>query len=468
MNPELLRNLWLEASPRRLAIMFGVIAFLLAAVWVSGESERLKAVSVTAEFLFYALVVVWGTRNAAGAVVDEIRDRTWDLQRLSAISPWEMVWGKLLGAASYAWAGGLMCLVPITVFALQERGLEAALLQLAYFISIGLIAHSAALLTSMVAVRRRMGQSRLNTFGFLIVGLVAASYTWSIWSAATPSALGVTPWGGEPVASIQWYGRDWSAPIFLLTSLGLGFFWLLVGCHQFMRHELAVRMSPWAWIGFLTFIAGYFAGFAWPGVPFAEDIRDMTAGQAAGGWAVATGVLLSATYVSLLVMPKERVQMRWVLAQLGQGRVFSFFEGLPGWAFGFVFTAVAAAMAIAEAATSAISAADVDLFRMFVVAVMGELARNIGVFMFFNMLPGQRRGDFAALLTLFLVYTVLPLFLGGLGTTAVAGFISPWAEATQHGVAGTKPEFLVSTMAMWVQAAIIWPLAMLRLSRQQA
>jgi hypothetical protein len=235
-----------------------------------------------------------------------------------------------------------------------------------------------------------------------------------------------------------------------------------------MRHELAVRMSPWAWIGFLAFIAAYFAGFAWPGVPFAEDIRDLTAGQAAGGWAVATGVLLSATYVSLVVMPKERVQMRWVLAQLGGGRIWSFFEGLPGWAFGFVFTAFAAAMAISEASTSSIPAADLNLFRSFVVAVLGELARNIGVFMFFNMLPGQRRGDFAALLTLFLLYTIMPLFLSGLGASMVSGFISPWAEAAQHGVDGTKPEFLVSALWMWVQAALIWPLAMLRLSRQQS
>ena len=29
------------------------------------------------------IVVVWGTRNAALSVVGEIRDRTWDMQRLS-------------------------------------------------------------------------------------------------------------------------------------------------------------------------------------------------------------------------------------------------------------------------------------------------------------------------------------------------------------------------------------------------
>jgi hypothetical protein len=465
MNPELMRNLWLEASPRRLAIMAGVIGFLLAAVWVSATSDPLKSVAATAEMIFYALVVVWGTRNAAGSVVDEIRDRTWDLQRLSAISPWEMVTGKLMGAPSYAWAGGLLCLVPITLYALQDRGLTAALLQLAYFLSIGMIAHSAALLTSMVAVRRRMGQSRINTFGFLLVGLIAASYTWSIWSAATPGALGATPWGGEKVSTIVWYGRNWDAPSFMLVSLAIGYGWLLAGCHQFMRHELAVRMNPLVWIGFLAFIAVYFAGFALPGIPLAEDFRDLTAGQAAARWGIAAGVLLFATYVSLLAMPKERVQLRWVLAQASQGRIFSFLEGLPGWAYGFVFTAAAAAAAIAQAADSALPVDDVARFRLFVVAILGELARNIGVFMFFNMLPGQRRGDFAALLTLFLVYTIVPLFLSGLGSTGIAGIISPWAESAEQLVDGGKPTPLISPVAMWIQAAIIWPLAMIRMSR---
>jgi hypothetical protein len=465
MNPELMRNLWLEASPRRLAIMGGVLAFLLAAVWVSTDTEKLKAVAATAEILFYALVVIWGTRNAAGTVVDEIRDRTWDLQRLSAISPWEMVWGKLLGAPSYAWVGGVLCLIPIALHTLQDRGALPMVLQLASLVSIGLIAHSAALLTSMVAVRRRMGQSRINTFGFLIVGLIAASYSWSIWSAATPGALGVTPWGGEPLSSINWYGRDWSAPGFLLISLGLGFAWLLVGCHQFMRHELAVRMNPWAWIGFLAFVAAYFAGFASPGIPLAESVREMTPGESAGGWAVAAGVLLFATYLSLLAMPKERVQMRWVLAQLSQGRVLTFLEGLPGWAFGFVFTSGAAAMAIAQAAGSSLPDADMNVFRLFVIAVLGELARNIGVFMFFNMLPGQRRGDFAALLTLFLLYAVVPLFLTGLGSAGAAAMISPWAEAAEQTIERAQIGTLWSPVTMWVQAAIVWALAMVRLNR---
>lgn len=465
MNPELMRNLWLDASPRRLAIMAGVLGFLFVTVWISAESDRLKALSATAEFLFYGLVVLWGTRAAASAVVDEISNRTWDLQRLSAISPWDMVWGKLLGSTSYVWAGGAICLVPITMHALADRGLLAALLQLVYFVSVGLIAHGAAMLTSMVAVRRRLGQSRLNTFGFLIVGLIAAGYTWSIWSMATPGALGLAPWTGARVDTVTWYSQEWNAPIFFLTSLGIGFGWILAGTHQFMRQELAVSMNPWVWIGFLTFIGVYFAGFAAPGVPFAEDMKEVARAESIGGWVIATAVLLFATYVSLLTMPKERVRMRWVLAQLGQGRVFAFLEGLPGWAYGFAFTAMAAGIAVSQAANGPLQGFELQQFRLFVAAVMGELARNIGIFMFFNMLPGQRRGDFAAILTLVLVYSIVPLFLAALMIPNWQGLISPWTEAAS---AVSPDQFVLSPIAMWVEAAIIWPLAMLRLSRSQS
>jgi hypothetical protein len=466
MNPELLRNLWIEAAPRRLAIMAGVLAFLFATIWVSAPTERLRALAGLGETLFYFLVVVWGTRNAASSVVDEIRDRTWDLQRLSAISPWEMVWGKLLGSTSYVWAGGAICASPVILFALSERGAEAAVLQLVFFVSIGLIGHSAAMLSSMVAVRRRAGQSRLNTFGFLAFGLIAAAQTWSIWASASPGALGITPWGETPISSITWYGREWPAPVFLLTSLALALGWLLAGCHQFMRHELAVRMNPAVWIAFLIFIAAYFAGFAWPDAPFTEAFFQDGKGATAGGWAIAAGVLLFATYVSLVVMPKERVQMRWVLSQFASGRIFSFLEGLPGWTYGFVFTAAAAAMTVAQAAgDGSVPSGDLDTFRFLWVAVLGELARNIGVFMFFNMLPGQRRGDFAAALTLVLLYGVAPVFLGALEQDWSMALISPFYTLDNESLSGLAG---FSAVAMWAQAAIVWPFAMLRLSQSQS
>src|SRR6185503_1882914 len=172
MNPELTRNLWIELSTRRLFLMFGVLGLFFAAAAVGGGDFR--APKQTGEMLFYIIVVLWGTRKAAEAVIGEIRDRTWDNQRLSAINAWDMVWGKLFGATSYVWMGGLLCIAVIVVATLSEEGTVPALYDLFYYLSIGVIGHAVALQASLAAARRRTTHSRLDVFLYQLVGLFAA------------------------------------------------------------------------------------------------------------------------------------------------------------------------------------------------------------------------------------------------------------------------------------------------------
>ena len=108
MNPELLRNLWLEASPFRLILIAGflLLAFGASSVGLGGFAS----ISSVALALYWFFAVLWGTRSAALSVVGEIRERTWDSQKLSSIGPWDMVWGKLLGATCANWFGALLCL----------------------------------------------------------------------------------------------------------------------------------------------------------------------------------------------------------------------------------------------------------------------------------------------------------------------------------------------------------------------
>src|SRR3954447_19334004 len=96
MNPEFLRNLWLELTPRRVALMVGILGLIFFAVIVAGGSQY--SLFGSAQWLYYLFVVFWGSRNAAMGVVGEIRDRTWDQQRLSALSASTMTWGKLFGS----------------------------------------------------------------------------------------------------------------------------------------------------------------------------------------------------------------------------------------------------------------------------------------------------------------------------------------------------------------------------------
>src|SRR5262249_32005097 len=131
MNPELMRNLWLELSPRRLTLMFGVLALLFATAALGGGN--IKSPATVAEAMFILIVILWDTRKAADAVIGEIRDRTWDGQRLSAIPAWSMVWGKLFGSTSYVWAGGAFCIAILVVNSFVEKGEVAALYDLFYY-----------------------------------------------------------------------------------------------------------------------------------------------------------------------------------------------------------------------------------------------------------------------------------------------------------------------------------------------
>ncbi len=97
MNPEFVRNLWLEAAPFRLALIAGVLLLVFAALSVSPFGQSGNAAAI-AQLLYWFVTVLWGTRAAGLSVVGEIRERTWDSQKLSAIGPVEMVWGKLVGA----------------------------------------------------------------------------------------------------------------------------------------------------------------------------------------------------------------------------------------------------------------------------------------------------------------------------------------------------------------------------------
>ncbi len=112
MNPEFKRNLWLTFSTLRLIGMPAVLALIFLAAGMNTELSQMGSVAVT---LFVGIVWLWGSKNAAAAMGDELRDHTWDQQRMSALSPWEMTWGKLFDATLYNWYGGALCLLMLLV-----------------------------------------------------------------------------------------------------------------------------------------------------------------------------------------------------------------------------------------------------------------------------------------------------------------------------------------------------------------
>ncbi len=440
MNPEFQRNLWLELTPRRMVLMIVLLALAFLAVALAGGTDF--TVGGAAQWLFYLIVVLWGTRNAATAVVGEIRDRTWDMQRLSSLTPGEMTWGKLFGSTSFNWFGGAICLAVLTFDTLTHKGVVAALADIVYYLAIGVIAQAASFLASLIAARRRQAHSRLDVFIYQVVGIAAAIAVNSVWSIADPATMHLAHVVGADV--IAWWGMKLDARLFLLASLAVFAGWLLAGCYREMRLELQMRNGPSVWLAFLVFIGVYAAGFdAW--LPKDKSVEGLDAVSLRLGLAVS--VYASLTYLMVFLEPKDRVHYRWLGSQLSSARLGAFFGGLQAWMMAYVATLLCGAGLVAWIQ---LHHADTT-HAMEIAAGLGFLTRDVSIFVLMRGVPG-RRGDFAALGTLFALYVLAPVIVKGLGGESLSMLFYP------------QP-----TQPLWLGPLVAWAegltLAVLALSR---
>lgn len=401
MNPEFRRNLWLELNPRRIVLsaVFLSLVFFAAALWDKGSSYA----ATVAVFLYYIIVVVWGAHNAALSVVGEIRERTWDAQRLSSLSASEMMWGKLFGSTIYNWFMGAICLAVVLVHSLVHDGPLAALIDFVYFAAIGAIAQASSLLASLLAVRRRRTHSRGEIFLYQLAGLAAAVAVYWVWRAANPA-------GGRPYAApVVWWGVTFGAQPFLLASLALFTGWTLLGCYRQMRLELKIENGPFVWLAFLGFIGLYVAGFdAW------LSQEAMTAGwdTSALRLSLAASAFAALTYVMVLIEPKDRVHFRWLGAQLARARVSSALWRLDGFTMSYI-ALVLVTGALMGWLWSHVAGSQANI--ALIAAGLGFVTRDVAIFVFFGTHPGRRRGDFTAAIALFALYLLVPSILSGLG-----------------------------------------------------
>src|SRR5262249_29215921 len=151
-----------------------------------------------------------------------------------------------------------------------------------------------------------------------------------------------------------------------------------------------------------------------------------------------------------------RVHIRWLGARFAAGRLDQVLWHAPGWAYAFAATALVAVWLNVEmVGVGQISVGGKDFAQLFLLSALGALARDIGIFLFFHMLPRQRRGDFASVVTLIVIYLVLPAFMIGAGLGQFTFVLIP-----------QNPEqaSLASVVAAWAAAGVVWSLAFARAS----
>ena len=434
MNPELLRNLWLEATPFRLVQIVGLLVAVLALA--SAAPQNILTPGGAATALYWFFVVLWGTRSAALSVVGEIRERTWDGQKLSAIGPGTMMWGKLLGATSANWFGGLLCLPVILIAAWREAGPVTALSYGVILLALGLFAQAVALLSSLVLIRRDTGNWRLDTFLCQVAGIGAGFAYYSLWSS-------VDAFERSGTQSLSWWGHQFNLTGFHFVSLMFFLGWALMGVWRAMRAELRFANGPFFWLAYLAYTAFYAAGFeSWISGHLAPLTETSTTLHAvAVRLALASVALLSSAYSMVFLEPKDPVRLRWLGDQIRARRFLKAFLALDAWMLSYGITLIAGVLltGLLAADTTVMGSLSMSSLAPGVLAMLGFLTRDVAIFVLMRAVAGSK-GDFAALAILAALYLVLPAGMHRVGldlqfllipvatSSAVIGVLSAWIQ----------------------------------------
>jgi hypothetical protein len=401
MNPELRRNLWLEFSPHRLVAVPVLIALVVVLVVAMGGPDRHQTIAGFAAAGYGAMVLFWGTQRAGMSVLEEVQARTWDAQRMSAIGPWAMSWGKLLGAPSFTWYAGSILLALFVTAGWNSIKMPVPALALSMLAG-GVMLHALALAAGLLAARR--GVARRGGGFALMVALLFFMALPAIQLASNVSH------------SVAWWRFEFDTAWFLLASLCAYGAWAVLGAYRSMCGELGLRTLPWALPAFIGFSAWFLAGFA-------QEVR--RGGDAAVTLFIGTLLALALAYVTLLG-EASGAPAAWhrLLAQSRAGHVRRVLQELPLW-----LVALACAMVLALASLlaprSAPGAPAVMQSGLLPLTLALFVLRDAAIVQFFAFARSARRAEAAALFYLLLLYLLLPGLLSFIRLDEWALYLRP-------------------------------------------
>jgi len=425
-NPEFRRNIWLELTPYRVIGMPVVLGALFVLVFMVSAERGYEATAYLSLMLYSAIIFLWGTRQAAEAVVAEVRDRTWDSQRMSGIEPWSMTWGKLLGSTVYPWYGGVLCL---TVYAIVTTGNpeQRTVSTLVLYLVCGLLAHAVALLSSMQALKKDRHYNKSQAAAFLVLGviMVGPALSTAFYSKRT----------------YQWFNETFQGRDFIMFSALMFLVWMVVGIYRLMRTELQLRNGPFVWLGFTAFLILYCAGFI-----NAAEPRELLFDR----FFVAYVVALLLTYGMAISERKDPVSFKRLIVAYGKKDWKRVLQELPCWATTLLPALVAGAGMFLSAYSIADPVRTAAGLQIFISSSSLFLLRDLGLLLFFNFAKNPKRADMIMVLCLGLLYGIIPGILSALQLDAMTSLFWPNWE---------RQSFLACVPA-GIEVLIVWLLVL--------
>jgi hypothetical protein len=396
MNPELRRNLWLELSAHRLilvpAVIFGV-AFVARAM-----------LPTLALFGFILVAIFWGARQAAFAVIEEARERTWDIQRMSSMDPWAMTWGKLLGSTSIAWYGGTICLA-VYLGGGSAGDLDERLMLAGIVVFGAILAQTSAMTAGLLGMRLHRRISSRFSNALLIVVLIAVLV--NVQDVFDTSE------------EILWYGIVADRLTLVLCSIAVFAAWGLTGAYRAMCTELQVRTTPWLWISFAVFIGLYTTGFS-----RGFELTPSNVAIAAVSNGAFSAIVLS--YVAAFSAPRDPIGIRRVLRSIRDGNNKRALEEIPLWFSSAMLALALSLVSLAVGSAPYLSNERLDNLGPGALALAFMMLRDVALLTYFGFSSPARRTTATALIYIVTLDFLIPPILKLAGLDLLASIVMPW------------------------------------------
>lgn len=400
MNPELQRLWWLGCTPPRIGAVLASLAAILALGWLI-DGHRFSGSTASFALASYALfTIAWGGHLVAESVADELRARTWDQQRMSALSPWTMTWGKLLGAAGVPWLAGIITLFVYGISSTSSASDVQWLIVL--MASTAVLIHGLALFGALLLLQRApLGRSSatLRLLGVLAVSWVVMTFT-------------------HHDDHVRWYGQVFGFLPFVAVVISSFAAWLVFGAERMMCEALQVRTLPWAIIAFVLFVGALGTGL----------VLDGSASGTALILVFSTCGLLAAlclAYFSAFALKRDPLLPRRLAIAAGRGDWRRVSEIVPPW---LVTLVLAAIFALLVRITAGAKLPAFDYWTRVpdaAIPLVLYAARDLVVFFGLNCNIRTARLELAAVIYLALVYWLLPAICGLLQLGPLRELIAP-------------------------------------------
>lgn len=411
-NPEFRKNIQLELNPVRIVLMPAVLGMILVISYLSVEKNQPAApqLQMTALILFTAIVFIWGTKMAVESLISEFNERTWDSQRMTAISPWSLAWGKLVGSSLFAWYGGLCCLLVFAAASLavpeQEAKLMCKVLLTVIFAGICIQTALFAFILTEFAKNREAAKMAISSYSITAVLLLAQvlAFITVAYHAET-----MMHWHGIPLHQLD----------MLLCSSLFFCLWGLIGMYRAMRRELQFESRPTAWMIFLLSLMIYCAGFIPPNFGIHSAALFFIC-----CW-MSLVIAVSSFYIILLAEPKHLVDFRRLITTMRQGAWSALSVSIPAWLISLLLAATLCLLMLLLKGAADLSSLSKDytfLLQLSPLTIFCFCLRDLGIILHVNFSSTKKNRDMVTLFYLAVLYLLIPLLL----SIAGAKFLLPW------------------------------------------